>query len=390
MVNRFMANPYPGCSPKHLRRVVLACATTLMLLPGSNAQADALDDHIAQACHGLSRDFYNSTTPSNPQDEQILQRLLDRDAATLYTRAKIIGAAHACGEQTDSDLAKLQKQATSTFNGDPALSSRFSQIISCTEARFERLDMGGNWAPTARSCPQAKINLAYYVRAEQPISPDNPPPQAPLAPESGFVEKCKSAGVHFFNKPAEKVRSIAYDWSPAMHRVTKPRYELDAQGKILMIGASSWSPSASDAVDFTETRFDPTLFGMGTAKPKYVRVPHKAKFFGVDTLSADALVTIEVSDPEELNQPVMKQHLLRYTLTVTDRRTDEKLATMVYWVDMVNGVACGANVKNTIDQQVFILQATNIPIVIPPYELKRRKGAWIKDAHEWEPDGRAP
>ena len=38
-----------------------------------------------------------------------------------------------------------------------------------------------------------------------------------------------------------------------------------------------------------------------------------------------------------------------HTLTVSDRRNGDKLATMVYFVDMIHNRACGANYDDTID-----------------------------------------
>lgn len=181
-----------------------------------------------------------------------------------------------------------------------------------------------------------------------------------------FATLCRDAKVQFFMKPDLPVHSVAHDWSSRIRRDLKNRYELDESGKILGIG---WNPKIRNHVDFIEERYTPNgRFGMGNLKPLYVRQPRKGEFYGVDNLMADVLVMHDVSSPEELDKPVNQQAQLKYTLTVSDRRTGEKLASMVYWVDMLNHRACGANLKNTIDEDVFILQAAGIPIALPATE----------------------
>ncbi len=56
---------------------------------------------------------------------------------------------------------------------------------------------------------------------------------------------------------------------------------------------------------------------------------------------ADVVVTHEASDPEEEKMAPL-YGLIKYSLTVTDRRDGVKLATMDFAVDMAKGHACGA------------------------------------------------
>lgn len=57
---------------------------------------------------------------------------------------------------------------------------------------------------------------------------------------------------------------------------------------------------------------------------------------------------------------------------------------MVYFVDMIHNRACGANYDDTIDEDVFILNAAAIHITIPPYEKERRKHALWEHDHIWK------
>jgi hypothetical protein len=338
------------------------------LLSSRFASADTSDDSISKACTGLSQIFYNkSKIPEDAVDTEILKRFTDLNVAALLNRAKVIGAARACGEQTENQWKTLEVEAAAAFK-DSSQSKRFEQVVACTESRFAKVGLTGNWATTTLEfCPQAKQNFAFYVRDRHAFSEEAPQLNITSFGSDGanmdFATLCRDAKVQFFKKPELPVHSVAHDWPPQIRRDLKNRYELDESGKILGIG---WNPKIRNHVDFIEERYTPNgRFGMGNLKPLYVRQPRQGEFYGVDNLMADVLVMHDVSIPEELDKPVSQQAQLKYTLAVSDRRTGEKLALMVYWVDMLNHRACGANLRNTIDEDVFILQAIGIPIAIP-------------------------
>jgi hypothetical protein len=75
--------------------------------------------------------------------------------------------------------------------------------------------------------------------------------------------------------------------------------------------------------------------------------------------NSDVIVTYDVSDKNEVSKPWAYQGLNVYTLTVTDRRDEKKLATMTFAYDRSKGHACGANERNAIDIQAFIRTATS-------------------------------
>jgi hypothetical protein len=205
----------------------------------------------------------------------------------------------------------------------------------------------------------------------------------PTAQEAEFQTACREAGSRFVAKPAQPVRSVAHEHNPQIRRDPASRYELDKTGRIQGTGSLFWTPRIRDYVDFIEERPGGKY---GLSKPaKYVRSPRSGQFEGVDELTADIVVMHDVSKPEELDKPVAQQTLVNYTLSVTDRRDGQLLGTMSYWVDMVNRRVCGANIVGAIDEDVFILEAAQIPIVIPAWEQERRSRALVREPHRWEP-----
>jgi hypothetical protein len=190
------------------------------------------------------------------------------------------------------------------------------------------------------------------------------------APGGQFAEACKGAGVHIVASPVRPARSIALDWSPRVRRQLKTYYELSSTGRIKAIGAIFWTARRANQTAFWEERLSET-----GAKPRapYLRHQQSAGPVPIDALTADILVVDNVSDPAEFDQPVKLQGVIRHALTATDRRDGRLLGTMVYVIDMAGRRACGANAKNAIDVEAFMLQAAAIPVVIPASEVERRQ-----------------
>lgn len=156
-------------------RVLLIC----ILCGGySSAHADAADDNIRRVCSGLSQIHYSGSkiTREDPIDMEILLRSVSStEVATVVNRAKVTGAAHACGEETASVFKTIQIEASSVFKKDSPESKRFKQIIDCTEARFQKIGLRGNWSvATLEFCPQAKKNFHFYVRERHPFAEQAP------------------------------------------------------------------------------------------------------------------------------------------------------------------------------------------------------------------------
>ena len=139
--------------------------------------ADEIDDHIVKACTGLSQIFYANSTIAGDDaiDMEIVQKIVTPDVAALVVRAKIAGAAHACGEQTAGALQELETQAASVFRKDAQKSKRLVQVIACTEARFEKIGLRGNWAvTTSQFCPQALKNFSFFIKDKNGFDKEAP------------------------------------------------------------------------------------------------------------------------------------------------------------------------------------------------------------------------
>ena len=69
------------------------------------------------------------------------------------------------------------------------------------------------------------------------------------------------------------------------------------------------------------------------------------------------MLHIDVSHPDELRKARSRQGVVRYELTLTDRRSGDVLGVQRFVVDQVNRRACGANVDGNISQDAFIHDA---------------------------------
>jgi hypothetical protein len=194
----------------------------------------------------------------------------------------------------------------------------------------------------------------------------------PSTPTIDFAKFCKEAQVHILARPTAPAKSIALDFSPRVRRELKTYYRLTPGGRILGTGDVDWYASRRDQTAYWEER---NTWASDTSRPHYMRFQQKGPNTPIDSLSADILVVADISDPAELDNPVAAQGLVRYALTATDRRDGKLLGTMVYVIDMAHERACGANSKNRIDVEGFMLQAAAIPIVVPAWEVARRKRA---------------
>lgn len=139
--------------------------------------------------------------------------------------------------------------------------------------------------------------------------------------DPAFARACENVGVKLLRKPSTKVTSIGLDWRGLEGPMAL--YELGPDYRLLSSEGS---------------------------------LPYRALV--VDSRMADVMVTRSASPPEEEKKPLAYRGLIRYTLTVTDRRDGAMLATMTFAADMKNRRACGANVPNAINLTVFLRQAT--------------------------------
>ena len=185
-----------------------------------------------------------------------------------------------------------------------------------------------------------------------------------------FINLCKTAGVKLLEKPVAPVRSIAYDWDPQRlkGRPHVDRFELDGDGRIGVIGGFSERNSVEaqkkNIFEFTEIRRDSYRSGAASQNPsapyyRFTDLSTKQPYYGVDNLSADVLAYLDVDNPDELRKAPIKQGVIRYQLTLSDRRSGAILGVQTFVVDRINNRACGANVGNNISQNAFIYDAIN-------------------------------
>jgi len=142
----------------------LIASTALWLM--SAVHADELDDRVKKACTGLSVVFNSAGTKSDALDDEILKDMdSNKTISALVKRAQFVGAAQVCGENAEAALARLESQAAAQYPKGSPKAKRFSQVITCTEARSER-SAASHWA-SPDFCPQSKKNYDLYVVHEQ-------------------------------------------------------------------------------------------------------------------------------------------------------------------------------------------------------------------------------
>ncbi|MCC7200207.1 MAG: hypothetical protein IT483_11915 [Gammaproteobacteria bacterium] len=213
-------------------------------------------------------------------------------------------------------------------------------------------------------------SLLLPVALTTPLLMDPSRPLARSAAEDDqFDALCRGVGVRLMARPAGPVRSIAYDWDPQRHKYGLPLtdyVELDSRGRIRARRFSSPPRTLGRNkrldFDFTESRASSRRSGAATIRPDapYYRFPSfraRQPFYGVDALGADVLLYSDANRPEELHKAPGNQGIVRYELTLKDRRSGATLGVQTYVLDQVNGRGCGANASGIISQGEFIYDA---------------------------------
>lgn len=174
-----------------------------------------------------------------------------------------------------------------------------------------------------------------------------------LRPNSAEFElACKSAGPRFFAKPAEPVRSIAYDWDSDAYPPSINFFRVDSRGNVSE--RNGGRPQFPSVIRFTEGRccqFEgPPLNGV---RP-YIRHPNGGAYFGVTELTADVVVTYRRTES------AVKGTFEVVDVTVTDRRDKRELANLRYVLDQHRQRGCGATVAGTMDEKAFVMKAVGV------------------------------
>ncbi|HEY8027075.1 MAG TPA: hypothetical protein VIF60_21220 [Burkholderiaceae bacterium] len=160
-----------------MNRFLQALPALFLCTCSALASADEADEYILQSCSGLSQYFYSNSKNfgGDAIDMEVMQKIVTPDVAGLVLRAKIAGAAHACGEQTAEVLEGLETRAAAVFGKDSQQSKRLVQVIVCTEARFRKIGLRGNWAVTTLEfCPQALQNFDFFIKKNNSFDKEAP------------------------------------------------------------------------------------------------------------------------------------------------------------------------------------------------------------------------
>lgn len=175
---------------------------------------------------------------------------------------------------------------------------------------------------------------------------------------SAFAAACKQMGAQYLRSPTKPVRSIAYDWKDDDYPPQIVYFETASNGHLSSLnGGLGFRLPAQ--IDFTEgrcCRFEgrPTT---GSDLP-YLRRPNSgATYFGINDLSADALVMFRSS---RIKLPGLQWALTKYEVTVTDRRTGDTLATLNYMLDLGRRRGCGTSADGVMDERGFVLKAVGV------------------------------
>lgn len=166
-----------------------------------------------------------------------------------------------------------------------------------------------------------------------------------------FSRECETAGVQFFKAPSAPVRSIAY------YRETKyypPFTKFSVTGGTRITSLSYSNPTHPASIEFVET-------GPNSVGDPYFRQIQSGQKSGVATITADVVVSYKLSPEEELRKAPTNQGVVKYEVTVVDRRTNEALAYLRYLIDSKNGRACGLTGENIMNERSFVLKAIGLP-----------------------------
>jgi hypothetical protein len=179
-----------------------------------------------------------------------------------------------------------------------------------------------------------------------------------LKPDSrAFTLECKTAGAQFYKLPTSPVHSIAYDWTTKK----APPYNTFS-----VIFGTRVSPGYSEepyppSIEFVEGRRS-KWEGRPLTGPDgpYFRRPKVGARYAITDLTADVLIMYRIGPEEELEKAEEDQGLVTYEVTVTDRRTSERLASLRYAIDAKNMRGCGLTDENTMNVRSFVLRSIGL------------------------------
>jgi len=172
---------------------------------------------------------------------------------------------------------------------------------------------------------------------------------AQLTPDSKeFIAECNTTDIQFIKSPASPVHSITYSWNT---KIKPPFVQFQTNGsRISSIHYLNLPVDVMPGIDFVEVKT--SYEGHTKQEPSFLKYTSPGKYTGTDVATADVLVYYQLSPEEELKKAEIEQGLIRYELTISDKKTGEKLASKRYIIDAKKGRACGP----ALDDRTFILK----------------------------------
>lgn len=176
--------------------------------------------------------------------------------------------------------------------------------------------------------------------------------------KASFLEKCQTVGVKFLSKPSGPITSIAYDYSKGSGNGYS-RVELDKDGRPTKYGEFGSGIGPSEAlkkldVDFYQIRATkPNGDPLEGGRLAYFLTRGSSIPVEVGGVTPDAVVRYSVDKPEELSNPSIYRHAVKYSIELAETRSGKTLGIYSYVIDRINGRACGANIRNVISEQAF-------------------------------------
>ena len=206
-----------------------------------------------------------------------------------------------------------------------------------------------------------------------------------------FRQACKDAHVRFYKPPSAPVRSVIWRQEPEMARnVTFHGYVIDGNQRLKYAGtvaADDWQPFLDSYVPvYRPLQQSYAEKKAGIPASGFVRSYKNER--GNNVVGSeifDVSVTYTIGPESSLNGAGRSMPLAKHSLEVTDLRTGERLAEMIYVIDRARSLACGENIPGQVNMDVFVLQATNLIQNVVKWPNYQANKPWVAPKTSYEP-----
>lgn len=155
-----------------------------------------------------------------------------------------------------------------------------------------------------------------------------------------------------FTMNQNTVRSIAYDWQTKEDPSYLNVFTVNFGSRLT--SRANYGYTYPRTIEFTERS---RTISSKELPRSYFHIPRDGVGYEIPTLTADIVVEYKITPEEEINKAPPERGLVKYELTVTDRRDGQKLALLRYVIDEKSGRACGLTGSNVMDQLEFVVKA---------------------------------